>query len=225
MTGVDLAAIRARADTASPGPWGVAYSAVVSTPLVAGYDAWLGPLLDAGHSLDRVVCVPCNAAVCAYVREMHDRDPVVATVPAACGDTPTRRRGADAVFIAAARTDVEAMLAEVERLRAVVYDMDTAIGFETRCTGCAATLAGAMGETHRAEKAEAQRDALRHTLGKTIVALTGLLTQDPVSPGNLAECRSALAGALAVYEATGTRSLRPVAAETGPGVPEEGGTP
>lgn len=47
-------------------------------------------------------------------------------------------------------------IGRVEELLAELAAMNTAIGFETSCLSCAATLKGAAEQTTRAEKAEAE---------------------------------------------------------------------
>lgn len=106
-------AIKARqelAQAATPGPWFYnSYGAVFSGPLAQGYDAWAGPLFDAGHTLERSgECVACGDRKdepyghgCRHFTEDYDRDPLVAGVPAHHGDTAIRRRQKDAQFIEA----------------------------------------------------------------------------------------------------------------------------
>jgi hypothetical protein len=109
---VDVDAIRARADAATAGPWFAGYSGIYSAPLAPTYDQWLEPILDSDHTLERRGhCPACNRVGCALFEEDYQhRDPRVASVPPHHGDTPTGRRVADGKFIAAARSDVPALL-------------------------------------------------------------------------------------------------------------------
>ena len=110
-----IEAEKALAEAATPGPWfGNSYSAVFSSPLSKTYDAWSGPLIDAGHTLERKgECPPCGdwkvppyvpgpgyGHGCRHFGEDYDRDPLVATVPAHHGDTAIRRHAMDAELIA-----------------------------------------------------------------------------------------------------------------------------
>lgn len=116
---IDLAAIKARADAATEGPWFYnSYSGIFTAHRLLEFDDWMDPLVDGGHTLERGgTCPACTSAKgCAIAREVYDREPIVAHVPAWAGDTAVGRRCADAEFIAAARTDVPALLAAVAEL-------------------------------------------------------------------------------------------------------------
>jgi len=89
MSELDLAAIRARADAATPGPWKLWGMSVLADPV-------------GDSNLDTAILV-ANTAF---------------------RDANGRLRTNDADFIAAARTDVPALLAEVERLTRIVNGYD-----------------------------------------------------------------------------------------------------
>lgn len=63
-------------------------------------------------------------------------------------------------------SDLENAQAEIRKLRAELDAMNTAIGFETTCLGCAATLNGAYEQTVRAETAEAELEKMRQRMAK-----------------------------------------------------------
>ena len=96
-----LAAIKARSEAATPGPWfWNSYSGIFSA-----------------------ICEVSGTEAPKCERIDHDDDrctPSVAHVPPSYGDTATGLHAADADFIASARTDVPELVAEVERLQACV---------------------------------------------------------------------------------------------------------
>jgi hypothetical protein len=92
---LDLDAIEARANAATPGPWFYdSYSTVHAKCMLAAYEA---------AETDEE-CYAANPAVCS--------------VPAYAGDTAGGRHVDNAKFVAAAREDVPALVAEVRRLLA-----------------------------------------------------------------------------------------------------------
>lgn len=128
--GLDIEAIKARAEAATPGPWywggnlsfpgGIDLRARVSnTPIVMQFRRWgnggepcfwkrdrhKDPAMHGEHQRGRDIAV----------REVPYRDDVVAL------------DNADAEFIAHARTDVPALVAEVERLRQAATDLADAL--------------------------------------------------------------------------------------------------
>lgn len=105
MTNERLEEIAARVNAATPGPWFAAASSVHSAPLSREYDR-----IERG--------IPEDALDEAYAALP---DSCVATVPVVSGDTPTARGAADAAFIANAREDVLALLEEVRRLKAPLF--------------------------------------------------------------------------------------------------------
>lgn len=132
---IDTAAIQARLEAATPGPWfHNGYSWIGSEPLIKTYDAWIDPLVDADHTLDRTGdCRPCGkwrdpatchnwpaGHGCRHHSEDYDRDPVVAHVPSHHGDTAIGRHAADMEFIAHAPDDIRALLARIAELEAEV---------------------------------------------------------------------------------------------------------
>ena len=76
---------------------------------------------------------PWEAEHCGY--DVYETATDYGDVVAECG-----LRVADARFIAHARTDVPALLAEVDRLRAQVADYENGINWGTSCIGCAKQL-------------------------------------------------------------------------------------
>lgn len=116
---LDLDAVEARAIAATDGPWFYdSYSGVFSAPKVALYDPWLDTV-DASHTMERHGrCDACGQDGCRLFSDEYRRNPLVAHVPAHHGDTAIGARAADAKFIAAARTDVPKMAAEIRWLRA-----------------------------------------------------------------------------------------------------------
>lgn len=172
LTDEELAAIRARADAASDGPWFYnGYSAVFSSPKTRPYDAWFDTIPE-GHTVERYgdcpVCgewqvYPCGVAPspgvghgCKFFTEDYRRDPLVAKVPSHHGDTAVEKRAADAEFIAAARADVPALCAEVDRLTAELArlaDAVLALPGEPATEGSAVDVAIRILERLRAETA------------------------------------------------------------------------
>lgn len=113
--------MRKVAEAASDAPWFYnTYSAVFSGPLTQTYDAWLDPIVDAGHSVERYgACVTCGdwreqpsgrspglGDGCQHFAEDYRREPLVAKVLASAGDTAHGRHEADAEHIAAWNPDV-----------------------------------------------------------------------------------------------------------------------
>lgn len=90
MTEQELAAVQARADAASAGPWTWTYEEE-------------GDLVSPGPF------------ACACEFSDHGRQPIITTDMGAYGPCTS-----DRAFIASARTDVPALVAEVRRLRALV---------------------------------------------------------------------------------------------------------
>jgi hypothetical protein len=131
---IDLEAITARAEKATEGPWFfTGYCAVQSTAGVQRHeDFWTDERLEDEHTYEhRVgqVCIGCGERRnawgeqvwdCALAGEADDAEPTIATLKPSYGDTATGQRVLDAEFIAAARTDVPELVAEIERLRAIV---------------------------------------------------------------------------------------------------------
>lgn len=95
---LDLDAIEARANAATPGPWLV-----------------VGPCGDCGRF---------HAAEARFEREVGEFGAYYASWhPAIDGCTPDGGREHDADFIAAARTDIPALVAEVRRLREALNEV------------------------------------------------------------------------------------------------------
>ena len=143
LSDTDLAAMKERAGKATEGPWFFTYCAVQSAPKITKDDEfWSEERCNDGHTYDHRVgeiCPACgerpaiysdNAKPelrgqrfgtiwdCALAPLADDIDPTVCTVKPSYGDTATGQRVLDGQFIAHARTDVPALLAEVEALRA-----------------------------------------------------------------------------------------------------------
>lgn len=138
---LDLDKLRALAAAATPGPWFFTYSRIVSEPRLREYDAIERTFPDdIGDDDPRWGALP---------------EPNVAYVTPSFGDTATDQCAADAAFIAAARDAVPALCDEVERLRGALAKANA--GFEKYEREF--YLA-----SHRAEDAEAERDALRDGL-------------------------------------------------------------
>lgn len=140
---LDLEALSALVEKASPGPWFYdSYSTVFSSPKVqATEDFWTDERLGDGHTYDHragQICPACgerpaihgdNALPefrgkrfgtywdCARSEEAMDAESAVAHVNASYGDTATGQRIADAQFIAAARNVIPELIAEIIRLR------------------------------------------------------------------------------------------------------------
>lgn len=122
---IDLDAIRKRLEATTPGPWGYnSYSKIDSAPLAMQCDNTETPDYPEGPRPGRTVGhVFFDDADNAWLAQQHaayEADPVIAWVPAEYGDTATGRHAADAEFIGCSRTDVPALLTEVERLRAAL---------------------------------------------------------------------------------------------------------
>lgn len=107
MTNEELEAIKKRAEAATPGPWDASEDSDRSYKLDAPKDAQYWVTIASGNTL-----------VVSWWQQYAD-------------DSGTVLKLADAAFIAAARTDVPRLLAEVERLRALVGD------HECHCWACA----------------------------------------------------------------------------------------
>ena len=113
MTDDELREIEARAAAATKGPWFYnSYNQVQSSPFCQAYNEF-------------------EEKVVAERGEDHldDKDlekdwpvPRVCSVPPVSGDTAIGRHAADAEFIAHARTDAPALIAEVRMLRALLTD-------------------------------------------------------------------------------------------------------
>ncbi len=101
MTDDELAAIRARVEEATPGPWKWYHPAEFPTDIRLG---WGGRPPKGGY-LFRLTC-------------SHDPE-----LSGGAGGAHAPPSEADAAFIAAARTDVPALLAEVERLRTLAQGL------------------------------------------------------------------------------------------------------
>jgi hypothetical protein len=119
-TELDLDAIKARVDAATPGEWFFAYNKIFAGGKVSAEEAWIEALGSDDHTLDQHPREPCGGGKCNLRSKALDMDPVVARVEPSYGDTATGQRVLDAEFIAHAREDVPALIAEVERLRAEV---------------------------------------------------------------------------------------------------------
>lgn len=108
MTTLDLAALRALCDAATPGPWEAGfYNKVISVPLSNEH-------MRIEREIDAMGEVPPES------HPVWDSLPntFVCFAPTIGGDTPTAQGLIDARFIAAAREALPALLDEVERLRA-----------------------------------------------------------------------------------------------------------
>ena len=139
-----LAAIEARADAATPGPWFLAYCGIQSQPKLRTYDEfWSEERMADGHSYEhRVghVCEACGPRFidagagrlqvwdCVHAGEALDAEPTVAYVRASYGDTPTGQRIADGNFIDAARQDVPALVGALRAVLALVAEREKVVG-------------------------------------------------------------------------------------------------
>ncbi len=119
-----LAAVEARAEAATPGPWfWDSYSRVFTAALLGWGDDdpdWYemrhgsercphpGPGVTLANTVDLVKRKMLHDYwMCYFLAAIaYQRDPQIASVPALSGDTAAYRRKDDAVFIAAARTDL-----------------------------------------------------------------------------------------------------------------------
>lgn len=119
MADLDLDAIRRRCDAATPGPWfWNSYSGIFSTPFVQRDEAFTEAICETEWG---------DREYRDWPEEWQDRKSEersdVAHVPPHHGDTAIGRQAADADFIAHAREDVPALLAEIERLRGELRDL------------------------------------------------------------------------------------------------------
>ena len=122
----------------SPTPWSYnSYSAVFAGPQVAVDESfWTDERMNDGHTYDHRVgqiCPACGERPachpdgtrfgtywdCEFFRDAYEADPVVASVPAAYGDTAVGRRIKDAELIAAAPDIAQTYLQLVERLHEI----------------------------------------------------------------------------------------------------------
>jgi hypothetical protein len=126
---VDIEAIRARADAATPGPWfynGYSWVGRQDTGDASDgltFDEW-ADTIEEGHSAERYgACEACGTdrpSGCVHAGEWVRRETTVAGVPATYGDTATGLHAADADFIAEARTDVPALLDALDTALATI---------------------------------------------------------------------------------------------------------
>lgn len=121
MTDADLDRIEAYCAAATEGPWfWNSYSAVYTGGMQAQWkqfdQAW-----DAAGEPD---FTDANGQRNDWHRRHYEAEPRVCGVPAEYGDTATGRHADDARFIAAARTDLPALCAEVRRLREFIESLD-----------------------------------------------------------------------------------------------------
>ncbi len=145
---VDREAIRARADAATPGPW----TAVRRNN--DGRDQWsIAPTDDPYHEADREACAALGTCWIAHTPNGKGRRPP---------------HPANAQFIAHARADIPALLAEVERLR--VYEDDGALTRESLQETCAA-MGRRQDELHREnERLRAELSRARRALGNRVLS-------------------------------------------------------
>jgi len=107
--------IRAVIEKANPGPWFYnSYSGIFSGPMMRTYDEWFDAIPE-DHRVERYgECPPCGdwrefpcgvapspgvGHGCRYFAQDYDRDPGIARVPSAHGDTAVRKRVGDAQHI------------------------------------------------------------------------------------------------------------------------------
>src|SRR5438067_2171060 len=103
LTSLDLDDIAARANAATPGPWDV-------------YEYGGDSLIEIAADLEDTGCgYRARRTVCRFDEEPLDNDPAHRDWT---GEEDWAQVQADAVFAAHARTDVDALLAEIRRLRA-----------------------------------------------------------------------------------------------------------
>lgn len=146
MTGIDLEAIRARAEAATPGPWGwfgntAAHIAYLSSfrwgrQFVMGFKRWgmtgAQPTFVDGRSWadtdDGLKFAPGAGIVPASELARYEvaPDATERSDPRVYRADLTGFRNPDATFIAAARQDVADLLAEVDRLRAALVNAEDA---------------------------------------------------------------------------------------------------
>lgn len=153
--------MRKVADAAPPAPWDFnSYSAIFSGPLMREYDPWADPLIEAGHTLERIgECMPCGewreplscgvqwsrGHGCRHSGEEYERDPVVARVQASAGDTSHGSHKAAAEHITAWDPD---MARAVAPLLAGIADRHTntpligAANPRGYCTACGGYYGG-----------------------------------------------------------------------------------
>ncbi len=135
----DLEAIRARAEAATPGPWWY------------DQDERMWRL----HGVQFVI-PPQGPVAQQVIGRQILKAPKKGTPYAEYWPSAP-----DAEFIAHARTDVDVLLQELDRLQARLAELNNALNWDTACLRCSATLDACYRETVRAERAEAQRDRAR----------------------------------------------------------------
>ena len=172
LTAAERAKIRARADAATPGPWGYnSYSAVHSTPMVEATAR-----LEREHEVAGEPYDDEGEPSGEWAARFAAVAPAVARVPPSYGDTATGRHAADAAFIAAARIDVprllDALEAAEQATREAVEERDLARLGERAMFALNKPLAEQV-RTDRAarEKAESERDALRECVANAADSL------------------------------------------------------
>jgi len=109
-----LQKIREYCAKASPGPWTYnSYSAIHSTPMdEKEHDRAWEEYAAAGEPKG-----PGDKPADPWRRRLYDVDTRVASVPAIAGDTASGRHACDAVFIEQSRTDLPALVDELEKCR------------------------------------------------------------------------------------------------------------
>jgi len=115
MTPAEIAALRARCEAATPGPWyWNSYSMVQSSPMTVAEQALENRILAENDGDPAALDDP------RYKTEWYQAESAVCFVPASHGDTATGRHAADAAFIAEARTDIPALLGALAASQAQV---------------------------------------------------------------------------------------------------------
>lgn len=138
ITAAELQAMRERCDAATPGPWGYnSYSNVLSEPLAQVWDDDGTPQYPEGKRPGPPFFTNEDNAWLAQRDAAYNADPFVAYGPAHYGDTATGHHRDSLVFIAASRTDVPRLIAEVELLRGM---LDTAMEYARHSEGCSAAV-------------------------------------------------------------------------------------
>lgn len=110
LSAEQLAEIRARVEAATPGPWGTYDDGTGRIDIAAGLE-------ETGHGYT------CRRSIAQTDDEPIDNDPAHVAWDS---DADLDQIEADAAFIAHARTDVPALLAEVDRLTKRVAELETA---------------------------------------------------------------------------------------------------
>src|SRR4051812_15240953 len=102
-------------------PWAFnSYSTIMAEPLIEAEEEVFKRRLAVGcpGRSRSDGCAYCGGPPCGLWNEIYEAHSAVAWVPPDYGDTATGRHAHDAIFIEQAPADIDALIAEIERLRA-----------------------------------------------------------------------------------------------------------